>query len=127
MDISTISPWIITTILFILMPIIWLILFYYYVFPWFTTPEWEKIQRKVKKFEEWDYNVEILNINSQKLIYSIKSIKEVLDLWLKRANDLLTNLPAIAISWISEFDAEKIKEKLEKIGMEVKITKKNNI
>ena len=81
-------------------------------------------KEETKKFEVWPYSVEILNVDSQKLVFSISKLKEILGLWLKQAKDLLSNLPASAISWISKFDAEKIKEKLEELGMEVKITKK---
>ena len=85
---------------------------------------WWNDKQETKKFEVWPYSVEILNVDSQKLVSSISKVKEILGLWLKQAKDLLSNLPASAISWISKFDAEKIKEKLEDLGMEVKINKK---
>ena len=76
----------------------------------------------IKKFEVGNYSVEITDLDPSKLISSIWKVKEILWIWLKEAKELLTNLPSSAISWISKFDAEKIKEKLEELwlGVEVK-------
>jgi len=81
-------------------------------------------QEELKKFSVWNYSVKILSLNTNKYISTIKSLKDLLWIGLKEAKDMLSNFPSSAISWISKFDAEKIKEELEKLWIEAKIIEK---
>ena len=80
--------------------------------------------KETKKFEIGSYSVEVTKMNPIEMMKAIKWLKEILWIWLKEAKNMVTNFPWSVISWISKFDAEKIKEKLEDLGMEVKINKK---
>jgi len=99
----------------------WLINLIKNLFTWSSNNE----QKEVKKFSVWNYSVELVDIDSTKLISAISWLKDILWIGLKEAKDMLSNLPSSAISGISKIDAEKIKEKLEELWVKVEI-KENN-
>ena len=82
-----------------------------------------KKEEKKKLFEVGNYSVEITKMNTLEMIKAIKWLKDIVWIWLSEAKNMLTNFPSSVVSWVSKFDAEKIKEKLEELGLEVKIKK----
>ena len=80
-------------------------------------------KKDVKKFELGNYAVVIEWADPANLIKNIQGLKEVIGMWLKEAKEILSwgSFPKNIISWISKADAEEIKQKLEEMGIKVKI------
>ncbi|RMH70991.1 MAG: 50S ribosomal protein L7/L12 [Gemmatimonadetes bacterium] len=70
--------------------------------------------------EQTEFDV-ILQSFGDKKIQVIKAVREVTDLGLKEAKELVDNLPKPLKEKISKEDAEKIKEKIEAAGGQVDI------
>jgi large subunit ribosomal protein L7/L12 len=70
--------------------------------------------------EKTEFSV-ILTSFGDKKINVIKVVREVTDLGLKEAKDLVDNVPRPVKEGISKKDAEELKEKFEKAGAQVDI------
>ena len=70
--------------------------------------------------EKTEFSV-ILTSFGEKKINVIKVVREVTDLGLKEAKDLVDNVPRPVKEGISKKDAEELKEKFEKAGAQVDI------
>jgi len=71
--------------------------------------------------EEWEkdsFNVELTEIGQQKIAV-IKVVKEVLNIWLKEAKDLVEKAPAIIKDNMKTEEAESFKNKLEEAGAKI--------
>lgn len=70
--------------------------------------------------EKTEFNV-VLTSYGEKKINVIKVVREVTDLGLKEAKDLVDNVPGPVKEGISKKEAEELKEKFEKAGAQVEI------
>ncbi len=68
--------------------------------------------------EQSSFNVELSDAGAQKIAV-IKVVKEVLNLGLKEAKDLVDGAPAIVKEGMKKEDAEELKKKLEEAGAKV--------
>ncbi len=69
-------------------------------------------------WEKDSFNVELTEIGQQKIAV-IKVVKEVLNIWLKEAKDLVEKAPAIIKDNMKTEEAEAFKNKLEEAGAKV--------
>ena len=70
--------------------------------------------------EKTEFNVVITSVGDKK-IPVIKAVRQVTDLGLKEAKDLVENLPATVKEGISKADAAKVKTVLEEAGATVEL------
>jgi len=71
-----------------------------------------------KKVEKTEFNVILKSFGAQK-VQVIKEVREITGLGLKEAKDLVEGAPKPIKQGVSKEEAEKIKERLEKVGAEV--------
>jgi len=71
-----------------------------------------------KKAEKTEFNVILKSFGAQK-VQVIKEVREITGLGLKEAKDLVEGAPKPIKQGVSKEEAEKIKERLEKVGAEV--------
>ncbi len=70
--------------------------------------------------EKTEFNVMLTSFGSNKVAV-IKVIREVTELGLKEAKDLVEGAPSVVKEGIAKADAEKIKKQLEEAGAQVEI------
>ena len=70
--------------------------------------------------EKTDFNVMLTAVGDKK-IQVIKVVRELTNLGLKEAKDLVESAPAAVIEGASKEDAEKAKAKLEEMGAQVEL------
>ncbi|MCU0678485.1 MAG: 50S ribosomal protein L7/L12 [Candidatus Pacebacteria bacterium] len=68
--------------------------------------------------EQSEFTVELTDAGAQKIAV-IKAVKEVLNLGLKEAKDMVDGAPAIVKEGMKKEDAEALKAKLEEAGAKV--------
>ena len=74
----------------------------------------------VQQEEKTEFNVTLTNFGANKVAV-IKVIREVTELGLKEAKELVEGTPSIVKEGIAKDDAEKIKKQLEAAGAQVEI------
>lgn len=72
----------------------------------------------VEAWEKDSFNVELTEIGQQKIAV-IKVVKEVLNIWLKEAKDLVEKAPTIIKENMKTEEAEAFKTKLEEAGAKI--------
>lgn len=70
--------------------------------------------------EKTDFNVILKNVGPKK-INVIKAVREVTDLGLKEAKDVVDKAPGEIKKGVSKEEADEIKKKFEEVGAEVEI------
>ncbi|MDR0979432.1 MAG: 50S ribosomal protein L7/L12 [Lachnospiraceae bacterium] len=70
--------------------------------------------------EQTEFDITLTNIGSSK-INVIKAVREITNLGLKEAKDLVESVPKILKSKISKSEAEEIRQKFSNIGATVEI------
>jgi len=73
-----------------------------------------------EKEEQTVFNVELAEVGDNK-IGVIKAIREVIQLGLKEAKDLVDNVPKVVKEGVSKKEAEELKKKLEEAGAKVNL------
>jgi len=74
-----------------------------------------------KEEEEKTEFIVVLTSYGEKKINVIKVVREVTDLGLKEAKDLVDNAPRTVKEGVSKKEAEELKEKFEKAGAQIEI------
>lgn len=70
--------------------------------------------------EKTEFNVDLTDVGSQK-IKVIKVVREVTNLGLKEAKDLVEGAPKTVRDGVSKEEAEEIKKKFEEVGAKIEI------
>jgi large subunit ribosomal protein L7/L12 len=78
-----------------------------------TTPQVEKEEKKEEKKEEFDV---VLKSYGDKKIPVIKVVREITDLGLKEAKELVESAPCNIKEKVSKEEAEKIAKRIKEVG-----------
>lgn len=77
-------------------------------------------KKKEEEPVQTEFTVELTEVGTSK-VQTIKVVREITSLSLRKSKDLVDTIPSIIVENVSKEEAEKIKEKLEEIGAKVTI------
>ncbi|MBL7790817.1 MAG: 50S ribosomal protein L7/L12 [Saprospiraceae bacterium] len=70
--------------------------------------------------EQTEFDVHLTSAGAEKLKV-VKAVKDLLNLGLKEAKDLVDGAPSVVMTGVSKEDAENAKSKLEEVGASVEV------